>query len=52
MKDTVFKHVISKKHMKICAASLAAREMQIKIMRYYYTLTGMAKVKKVDSTKY
>lgn len=38
--------------MKICSASLAAREMQNKMMRYYYTLTGMAKMKKADSTEY
>lgn len=39
------------KHMKIWSASLVIREMQIKIMRYHFTHTGVAIIKMMENSK-
>jgi hypothetical protein len=38
------------KHMKICSASLAIKEMQIKTtLRFYFTFVGMATIKNTNN---
>ena len=43
---------MSNKSMQRCSMSLAIRKMQIKITRYYSTLTRTAKVKNNDNIKF
>ena len=43
---------IANKHMKRYSISLVIRKMQIKTtVRYHFTLTGIAKIKKTDNNK-
>lgn len=47
------RQLMMNQHMKRCLRSLATREMQIKtIMKYHYSPTRMAKLKKTDPTKF
>jgi len=44
---------MANKHLKTCSVSLVIREMQVKIiMRYHFTPTRMAIIKKANNNKY
>ena len=42
---------MANKHMKRCFTLYIIREMQIKTMKYHYTLTRMVNIQNTDNTK-